>query len=133
MPPSGRPADRAADATAERAADHAADPAMVDPAVLDPRSELVAATERVTNWYAAMALALVGRGPVPAALGPDPGADSRLVQTLRRPGGDTTREVRLIWTTDHVDAVRQLQTTLEQPARAAARYRLRSSPATRRG
>ncbi|MEU2350657.1 FUSC family protein, partial [Modestobacter sp. NPDC013298] len=45
-------------------------------------AEVVAATERVTNWYASLAQAFAGPGVVPRALPPDPGADGRLVEAL---------------------------------------------------
>jgi hypothetical protein len=32
------------------------------------------------------------------------------------------RTVRLVWTSDHVDAARRLQDLVEQPARTAAQY-----------
>lgn len=95
-----------------------------------PRAQLevIVTTERVTNWYAAMAQALAGAGSVPRALPRDDGYGLRLVEALGRDlvsvtaadGSVRTHLVRLVWTSDHVDAARRLQDLVEQPARTAA-------------
>jgi hypothetical protein len=95
------------------------------------RAELVAAGERVADWYQAMAQALVAGDPVPSALAQDAGGDTRLIAAVRRDlvdqaEGGRALAVRIIWTGDHVDAVRRLQGNLEQPARRAATYRDRA-------
>ena len=100
--------------------------------------ELIAATERVTNWYAAMAQAVTGSGPVPRPLPRDEGADGRLIEALRSDLEDSlgvdghvkAHTVRLVWTSDHIDAARRLQESVEQPARSAARYRSRTGPSS---
>jgi hypothetical protein len=101
-----------------------------DVAVPTPRAdlELIASTERVANWYAATALALVAGGALPQPLQPDDHAQSRLVQALHAdlsasPATDpaiSRRTLRLIWTSDHVEAARRLQAAIAQPARVAA-------------
>ena len=54
----------------------------------------------------------------------DPQADSRLVRAVQHDlrdedGKATATAVRMIWTGDHLDAVRRLQPGLLQPALAA--------------
>ena len=98
-----------------------------------PRSalEVIATTERVTNWFAALAQAITGVGTVPRALGEDRSSAGRLAtalcQDLRSvPAADVPAKahtVRLVWTSDHLDADRRLQDLVEQPARAAAERR----------
>jgi uncharacterized membrane protein YccC len=90
--------------------------------------ELIVTTERVTNWFAAMAQAMTGAGTVPRAFPHDGAAASRLVEALTQdlesaPAPDAfvkAQTVRLGWTCDHVDAARRLQDLVEQPARTAA-------------
>ena len=60
-----------------------------------------------------------------ASLDRDAEADSRLVRAVQHDlrdedGKATATAVRMIWTGDHLDAVRRLQPTLVQPALAAA-------------
>jgi uncharacterized membrane protein YccC len=97
-----------------------------------PRSrlELIVTTERVTNWFAAMAQAMTGAGSVPRAFPQDGASASRLVEALSQDLDESAdapdasvkaQTVRLGWTSDHVDAARRLQDLVEQPARAAAR------------
>ncbi|OLT19943.1 hypothetical protein BJF78_10320 [Pseudonocardia sp. CNS-139] len=90
--------------------------------------ELVVTTERVTNWFAAMAQAITGSGAVPHALPRDRGSAVRLVEALREdlraaPAPDAAvraQTVRLEWTCDHVDAARRLQDLVQEAARTAA-------------
>jgi hypothetical protein len=100
--------------------------------------ELLATTERVTNWYAALAQAVLHTGTVPGPLPPDEGADDRLVQALEgdlagapgpaaRPLAVRAQTVRMVWTGDHVDAARRLQAQVAEPARTAADRRGRGS------
>ena len=54
----------------------------------------------------------------------DHAADGRLIDAVRsdlqgRDGTATAAAVRVIWTADHLDAVRRLQESLVGPARAA--------------
>jgi uncharacterized membrane protein YccC len=80
------------------------------------RTELLAGSERVSGWYDAFAKALTGRGEVPAPLDADATADSRLIAAA----GEGETAVRLIWTGDHLDAARRLQSTLAGPGREMA-------------
>ncbi len=89
------------------------------------RRELVGAARNMTSWYDHFAASLTGREDVPDPLASDQLADGRLVaavgQDLRDSDGNATATgVRVIWTGDHLDAVRRLQDTLVEPARAAA-------------
>jgi hypothetical protein len=88
------------------------------------RRELLATATNVTGWYDRFAASLVGEARVPEPLGPDDGANGRLAESvardLRDSDGETTATgVRVIWTGDHLDAVRRLQDTLVEPALAA--------------
>jgi uncharacterized membrane protein YccC len=90
--------------------------------------ELIVTTERVTNWFAAMAQAMTGTSTVPRAFPGDRATAGRLVEALTEDlesvsAADTAvkaETVRLVWTSDHVDAARRLQDLVEQPARTAA-------------
>ncbi len=97
-----------------------------------PRAELelIITTERVTNWFAAMAQAMTGAGMVPRALPQDGASASRLVEALSQDlesvdapeASVKAHTVRLVWTSDHLDAARRLQDQVEEPARTAALY-----------
>jgi uncharacterized membrane protein YccC len=102
------------------------------------RAELLAASRSVTGWYDSLAAALLGHGPMPTPTPHDPAADGRLIDAVRRDhqgrdGKATAAAVRVIWTADHLDAVRRLQQSLVTPARAAtARAPRRNGPRARR-
>jgi hypothetical protein len=88
------------------------------------RRELLSGSDAVRGWYARFAESLVGQGAVPAPLLGDAVADGRLVDAvghdLRDPDGKASATaVRVIWTGDHLDAIRRLQGTLVGPAREA--------------
>jgi uncharacterized membrane protein YccC len=88
------------------------------------RRELLAAATSVTGWYDRFAASLVGEARVPDPLARDDGANGRLAEAvardLRAPDGEATATgVRVIWTGDHLDAVRRLQEALVEPALAA--------------
>jgi hypothetical protein len=88
------------------------------------RRELTAIGSRVQSWYDQLAAGLAASAPVPDPLARDDAAEARLVDAVRhnlrgRDGRASATAVRVIWTADHVDAVRRLQTTLVAPARAA--------------
>jgi uncharacterized membrane protein YccC len=95
-----------------------------------PRTQLevVVLTERVTNWFAAMAHAMSGAGTVPRASPRDSTEDRRLIEALGEDlrsvtaadGPVKAHTVRLVWTSDHVETARRLQELVEQPAHAAA-------------
>jgi uncharacterized membrane protein YccC len=96
------------------------------------RRELVASTERMTDWYRDFATALTGEGAVPDPTAQDEGADRRLVDAVDHDlrGADglaTETAVRMIWTGDHLDAARRLQARLVAPARAAVAGRALAS------
>jgi hypothetical protein len=88
------------------------------------RRELLSGSDMVRGWYARFAESLVGQGAVPEPLSADAVADGRLVNAvghdLRDPHGNATATaVRVIWTGDHLDAVRRLQSMLVGPAQEA--------------
>ncbi len=78
----------------------------------------------MTEWYAQFAGGLTGDEGVPDPLPRDEVADGRLIAAVARDLGDadgqaTSTGVRVIWTGDHLDAVRRLSEMLVGPARAA--------------
>jgi uncharacterized membrane protein YccC len=88
------------------------------------RRELLARSALITGWYDRFAASLTGRGSVPEPMVSDKAADDLLVETvghdLRAADGEATATgVRVIWTSDHLDAVRRLQNGIVEPARAA--------------
>jgi hypothetical protein len=88
------------------------------------RRELLSAAEHLTGWYEHFAGSLTGTEEVPDPLALDQVADGRLVDAVANDLGDsdghaTSTGVRVIWTGDHLDAVRRLQEALVIPARAA--------------
>jgi hypothetical protein len=85
------------------------------------RGELLSSVRTVSGWYAHFAASVAGAEPLPAPLPDDDGATERLVMAVERDLRDPDEAtaatgVRVIWTGDHVDAVRRLQTTLVGPA-----------------
>ncbi|HXD67274.1 MAG TPA: FUSC family protein [Solirubrobacteraceae bacterium] len=88
------------------------------------RRELLSSSDSVRGWYARFAESLVGQGAVPEPLSGDAVADGRLVDAvghdLRDPDGNASATaVRVIWTGDHLDAIRRLQGMLVGPAQEA--------------
>jgi fusaric acid resistance family protein len=88
------------------------------------RQELQSSAGLMTGWYEHFAASLAGAEPVPEPLPADEVADGRLVDAVARDlrdsdGHATAAGVRVIWTGDHLDAVRRLQEMLVEPARAA--------------
>ena len=87
------------------------------------RRELLSSTSRTADWYERFAASLAGDGDVPTPLDADDTANNRLVDAVERDlqdsdGRATATGVRVIWTGDHVDAIRRLQQSLVEPARA---------------
>jgi len=87
------------------------------------RGELMRAAATMTGWYDRFAASLTGDGDVPDPLRRDDVAEGRLVDAVARDlrdsdGRATATGVRVIWTGDHLDAVRRLQQTLVDTARA---------------
>jgi uncharacterized membrane protein YccC len=83
--------------------------------------ELLLMAERSLCWYQGLAEGLDGAGPVPEPLVPDREVAGRLVQAVRRDlrddeGKATGTGVRIIWTGDHLEAIRRLQSPLSTAA-----------------
>ncbi|MFJ9542500.1 FUSC family protein [Streptomyces sp. NPDC101225] len=100
------------------------------------RKEILESGTAVCNWYQQAARALAGYAEVPEALPGEPARDVRLISAVRRDLSDqhglgTRTAVKVIWTADHIDVARQLQTALVEPARAAAVLRHGTNSATR--
>ena len=92
------------------------------------RREIVVSNERIASWYEAFAASLSSGGGVPQPMEHDLAADARLLDAvghdLRRDDGKaTSTAVRMIWTSDHLDAARRLQSTLVGPAGVAVHER----------
>jgi uncharacterized membrane protein YccC len=88
------------------------------------RRELVTTSAQVRTWFGNLAASLTGQGEVPRPVDRDAQADGRLVDAVRQDlrgddGRASATAVRVIWTGDHLDAVRRMQSTLVEPARAA--------------
>ena len=88
------------------------------------RRELLSGSDMMRGWYARFAESLIGQGSVPEPLTADAVADGRLIDAVGhdlrdRDGHATATAVRVIWTGDHLDAVRRLQTMLVGPAQEA--------------
>jgi uncharacterized membrane protein YccC len=88
------------------------------------RQELQSSAALMTGWYEHFAASLAGGESVPDPLPSDEVADGRLLAAVGRDlrdsdGEATATGVRVIWTGDHLDAVRRLQEMLVEPARAA--------------
>lgn len=89
--------------------------------------ELLLMAERALRWYQGLAEGLQGGGPVPEPLLADRELAARLVEAVRHDlrdeeGRATATGVRIIWTGDHLEAIRRLQDSLSTAAghRAAA-------------
>jgi hypothetical protein len=92
------------------------------------RREILDTTERVRNWYDDLAHNLINQRELREPLAHDKAADGRLIEAVRHhlrgdDGKASATAVRMIWTGDHLDAVRRLQTVIVPAARAAARQR----------
>jgi uncharacterized membrane protein YccC len=89
------------------------------------RAELLRSSALVEGWYDNLAARLADGRPPSAPLARDEVADGRLVEAVRNDlrtadGKGTGTAVRMIWTGDHLDAVRRLQEVIAEPARATA-------------
>jgi hypothetical protein len=94
------------------------------------RREILDTTERVTSWYDDLARYLISQRELREPLAHDKVADGRLIEAVRHDlrgddGKASATAVRMIWTGDHLDAVRRLQTVIIPAARAAAGQRTR--------
>jgi len=93
------------------------------------RGELLARTQLMVDWYTGFAASLTGQADVPEPLRHDELADERLIDAVshdlrREDGRASATAARMIWTGDHLDAARRLQSLLVGPARAARRQRV---------
>ena len=89
------------------------------------RHEILATAERVTGWYGGLATIMITGGELPQPLPHDTAADGRLIGAVRRDllgndGKASAIAVRMIWTGDHLNVVRRLQTAIISPVRATA-------------
>lgn len=96
------------------------------------RQQLLASTELIVGWYDGFATSLMGRADVPEPLERDALADGRLIEAVsrdlrREDGRASATAARMIWTGDHLDAARRLQSQLVEPARMAYRQRATSA------
>jgi uncharacterized membrane protein YccC len=85
------------------------------------REELLSESALVRGWYDELAGSLLAEGTPPAPLSHDTVADGRLVDAVRHDlsgedGQASATAVRMIWTGDHLDAVRRLQRVIVGPA-----------------
>lgn len=95
------------------------------------RRELLQASETVKRWYEDLATSLLDGSEPRAPLAHDKVADGRLVEAVRHDlrgedGKASATAVRMIWTGDHLDAVRRLQQIITGPARASVQSSLLS-------
>ncbi|MFJ3760036.1 FUSC family protein [Streptomyces sp. NPDC090080] len=102
------------------------------------RAAVLGVCEPIAAWFERSGRALAGRASVPErTVGPRE-ADQALEQALRRElaadgaAGDAASVVRMIWTADHLDALRLLQAQLIGPVREAAAIVARHRPRDRR-
>jgi hypothetical protein len=93
------------------------------------REQLDGTTREVGDWYTRTAHALAGDGQLPAPASPLADAvtrdGARLVEILRRDlsdedGNALATAVKMLWTADHVDAARRLQSEIAAPGKQAA-------------
>jgi hypothetical protein len=89
------------------------------------RRRLLASAEAVTGWYGDFAASLVHQAEPPEPQDADVLAGADLADAVGRDlrdgsGEATATAVRVIWTGDHLDAVRRLERSVAGPARTAA-------------
>jgi uncharacterized membrane protein YccC len=92
----------------------------------EARRELLADAARMTQWYDRFAASLSEERAPPEPLERDAPATTRLAEVVSRDlrsadGQATATGVRVIWTSDQLDAARRLQEALIEPARAAVK------------
>jgi uncharacterized membrane protein YccC len=88
------------------------------------RRELLAGADALHDWFDEFAASLTGARELPARRERDELADGRLIDAVRadltcEDGQASATAVRVIWTGEHLDAVRRMQGALLVPARAA--------------
>jgi hypothetical protein len=89
------------------------------------RAELLKSSALVEGWYDNLAARLADGRPPNPPLAHDEVADGRLVDAVANDlraadGKATATAVRMVWTGDHLDAVRRLQEVIVEPARTVA-------------
>jgi uncharacterized membrane protein YccC len=87
--------------------------------------ELLASATSMAGWYDGFAISLARGEAAPDPLPRDELANARLIDAvsrdLRREDGQASATAaRMVWTGDHLDAARRLQSLLVEPARALA-------------
>jgi hypothetical protein len=90
-------------------------------------SQVLAMGDAVAGWYDAFAAALADGGALPEPLAEEQLGEGRLVEAVVRDltcddGRANAVAVRLIWTGDHLDAARRLQSAIVPPARFLAKH-----------
>ena len=99
------------------------DPGGSDDAFAAARAELTERAQQMVTWYGSLANSFVGAHAPPVAALPDDDVEVRLVAAL---GDELTADdehghvVRVVWTSDHLEAVRRLQNRLVASSPAAA-------------
>ena len=93
------------------------------------RAELLRSVDLVRAWYDDLAGSLLDERELRDPLPHDKVADGRLVEAVRHDlqgddGKATATAVRMIWTGDHLDAIRRLQQVIIGPARQANEIRV---------
>ncbi|MFZ0215359.1 MAG: FUSC family protein [Candidatus Dormiibacterota bacterium] len=89
------------------------------------RNQIRTSGDEITAWYETTARALSGAAAVPDPVPRDPAADLQLIDAVRHDlagqhGRGTATAVKMIWTADHLDAVRRLQALMLGAAQAMA-------------
>jgi len=89
------------------------------------RNEILASGTQLVDWFERAAQAIAGSGTVADQIDHDDVADRRLIDAVRRDlngedGRGTATAVKMIWTADHIDAIRYLEAGILIPARAVA-------------
>ena len=74
----------------------------------------------VTGWYGGLATTIITGGELPQPLAHDKPAGGRLIRAVRRDllGNDRRASaiaIPIIWTGDHLDVIRRLQTAIISP------------------
>jgi uncharacterized membrane protein YccC len=97
------------------------------------RRELLAYSASVSGWYGQLATGLEHRTEVPEPQEREQAVTQRLVDAVARDlqgvdGSGTATGVRVVWTGDHLDAVRRLEQTLVDSARVAITHEIPAEP-----
>jgi hypothetical protein len=91
---------------------------------VDATRELMSRADAIDGWYRGFAAALDGERPLPEASTAPQWSDGRLLRTIEHDLSDgaesaSATAVRIVWTGDHLDAARRLESGLATAARAA--------------